>query len=76
MCEFTEAERQYLTETRSLTRDQEGREVLVGLNDAESAALMAQRRRFAAGNTFPDTATLRIWLVLAEKHERARAVEA
>ena len=75
MCEFTEAERRYLTETRSLTRDQEGREVLVGLNDQESAALMAQRRRFSAGNILPDTATLKLWLGLAEKHEQARPSE-
>src|SRR5688572_32374901 len=31
MCDFTEAERQGLTDTRSLARDEEGREVLVGL---------------------------------------------
>jgi len=74
MCEFTEAERLYLTETRSLTWDQQGREVLVGLNDEESAALMGHRRRFSAGNTLPDTAALGFWLELAEKHEQARIV--
>ena len=73
MCEFTDAERQYLTETRSLTRDQAGREVLVGLTDEESAALMAHRRRFSAGTTLPDTAALGTWLELAEKHEHARS---
>ena len=72
MCEFTDAERQYLTEAGSLTRDQAGREVLVGLTDEESAALMAHRRRFSAGNTLPDTATLTTWLELAERHEHAR----
>ena len=72
MCEFTEVERQYLTQTRSLIWDQQGREVLVGLTDEESAALMAHRRRFSAGNTLPDTATLTTWLELAERHEHAR----
>ena len=72
MCEFTEVERQYLTETRSLTWDQKGREVLVGLNEEESASLMAHRRRFSAGNTLSDTVTLGLWLELAEKHEQAR----
>jgi hypothetical protein len=75
MCELTEAERRYLTETRSLTRDPEGREVLVGLTDEESGALMAHRRKFSAGNTLPDTATLKRWLGLAEKHEQARPSE-
>jgi hypothetical protein len=72
MCEFTEVERQYLTKTRSLTWDRQGREVLVGLDDEESAALMGHRRRFSVGNTFSDTATLGLWLELAEKHEQAR----
>ena len=33
MPELTEAERQYLTETQSLTRNEAGREVLIGLTD-------------------------------------------
>ena len=72
MCDFTETERQVLTATRSLTRDDEGREVLVGLTDEESATLMAFRRGFSADNTLADTATLSSWLDLAEKHELAR----
>ena len=72
MCDFTETERQYLAATRSLTQDDEGREVLVGLTDEESATLMAFRRRCAADNKLPDTATLGSWLDLAEKHELAR----
>ena len=72
MCDFTETERQYLTATRSLARDDEGREVLVGLTNQESAMLMAFRRRFSADNTLADTATLSSWLELAEKHELAR----
>jgi hypothetical protein len=72
MCDFTETERQYLTAAGSLTRDEKGREVLVGLTDEESAKLMAHRRRFSAGNRLPDTATLSSWLELAERHELAR----
>jgi hypothetical protein len=72
MCDFTEAERRYFTEMRSLTRDDGGREVLVGLTDEESAALMAHRRRFSAENRLPDTAALGTWLELAVKHEHAR----
>jgi hypothetical protein len=71
MCDFTETERRYLTATCSLTLDDEGREVLVGLTDNESAALMAFRRQFSEGNRFLEGA-LSSWLELAEKHELAR----
>jgi hypothetical protein len=74
MCDFTETEKQCLTATRSLTRDEEGREVLVGLTDEESATLMAHRRRFSAGNRLPDTATLSSWLELAERHGLAQTL--
>jgi len=70
--ELTDAERQYLTVTQSLTRDEAGREVLVGLTDQESNLLMAYRRRLAAGSTDQDPESLTIWLELAERHERAR----
>jgi hypothetical protein len=66
---LTEAERQYLTETQSLTLDEAGREVLVGLSYQESSLLMAYRRQLAAGSTDEDPT---IWLELAERHERAR----
>ena len=72
MRELTDAERQSLTETQSLTKDESGREVLVGLTDQESNLLMAYRRRLAAGSTQEDTESLTIWLELAERHERAR----
>jgi len=70
--ELTDAELQYLTESQSLTRDEGGREVLVGLTDQESNLLMAYRRRLAAGSTDEDMENLTIWLELAERHERAR----
>ena len=69
---LTEAERQYLTETQSLTRDEAGREVLVGLTDQESKLLMGYRRRLSAGNTDQDPENLTIWLELAERHALAR----
>jgi hypothetical protein len=75
MCDLTEAERRYLTETRSLTRDEEGRDVLVGLTDEESAALMAHRREFSAGNRELDATALSTWLELLEKHVHARPSE-
>ena len=50
MPELTEAERQCLTETQSLTRDEAGRDVLVGLTYEESSLLMVYRRQFATGN--------------------------
>jgi hypothetical protein len=72
MCDFTEAERQGLTGTRSLGRDEEGREVLVGLTVQESDLLMAYRRRFWSGNSDGDPEILAIWLELAQRHELAR----
>ena len=54
MPELTEAERHYLTETQSLTRDEAGRDVLVGLTDLESNLLMAYRRWFTAGKNTAD----------------------
>ena len=70
--ELTEAERQYLTETQSLTRNDAGREVLIGLTDLESNLLMAYRRWLAAGNTDQNPENLSIWLDLAERHALAR----
>ena len=72
MCDFTESERQCLTDARSLARDEEGREVLVGLTAQESDLLMAYRRRFTSGNSDGDPENLEIWLELAQRHELAR----
>ena len=69
---LTEAERQCLTETQSLSLDEAGRDVLVGLTYEESSQLMAYRRRLAAGSTDEDPESLTIWLDLSEQHERAR----
>ena len=72
MCDLTEAERKYLTQTRSLTRDAKGREVLVGLTDQESELLMEYRRRFAMGKRDQHPEQLAIWLELADRHALAR----
>jgi hypothetical protein len=72
MCDLTEAERKYLTQTQSLTRDAKGREVLVGLTDQESDLLMEYRRQFATGQRDRDPESLAVWLELAERHVLAR----
>jgi hypothetical protein len=69
---LTEAERQCLTETQSLTRDEAGHEVLVGLTYEESNLLMAYRRQFATENRDQDPVSLSIWLELSERHALAR----
>ena len=69
---LTEAERQCLTETQSLTRDETGREVLVGLTYEESNLLMVYRRQFATGNRDLDAVKLSIWLELSDRHALAR----
>ena len=72
MCDLTDAERQYLVKTRALTRDEEGRETLVGLTHAESDVVMAYRRGFLSGKRDRHSADLTIWLELVQKHELAR----
>ena len=74
LCALTDAERRYLTQTQSLTRDEAGREVLVGLTDWESDLLMAYRRDFATGLRDRDPENLTTWLELAQRHELARSV--
>ena len=72
MCYLTEAERQYLIATRALTRDEEGRDILVGLTNAESDVVMAYRRAFMSGKRDRHPADLTIWLELVQRHELAR----
>ena len=64
---LTEAERQCLNETQSLTRDEAGREVLVGLTYEESNLLMVYRRQFATGNRDLDPVKLSIGLELSDR---------
>ena len=65
---FTDEERKSLTATRSITRDQEGREVLVGLTERESLRYMAYVRR--GRSHFNGERELH--QLLHEKHDRAR----
>ena len=67
MCEFTDAERKFLT-ARSITRDEQGREVLVGLTDRETIRYMAYLRR--GGSRLKGERETHKQLY--EKHERAR----
>ena len=69
---LTEVERQCLTETQSLTLDEAGRDVLVGLTYEESNLLMVYRRQFATGNRDLDPVKLSIWLELSDRHVLAR----
>ena len=65
---FTDEERKFLTATRSITRDEEGREVLVGLTERESLRYMAYVRR--GRSHFNGERELH--QLLHEKHDRAR----
>jgi hypothetical protein len=69
MFAFTDEERATLTEFRAITRDERGREVLVGLTLEETAFYMAhvkQRR------TLPNREAQKRYLELDKKHELAR----
>jgi hypothetical protein len=68
MCDFTDAERKSLTATRSITRDEQGREVLVGLTDRETIRYMAYQRR--GGSRL--RGEREIHKELHKKHESAR----
>ena len=65
---FTDEERKSLTTTRSITRDEEGREVLIGLTERESLRYMAYVRR--GRSHFNGERELH--QLLHEKHDRAR----
>ena len=70
MFEFTEDERGALTESRSITTDAQGQEVLVGLTLDETAVYMMHRRKFLIGDR--DRKNRETYLKLHDKHERAR----
>ena len=65
---FTDEERRSLTATRSITCDEEGREVLIGLTERESLRYMAYVRR--GRSHFNGERELH--QLLHEKHDRAR----
>ena len=68
MCDFTHAERKSLTATRSIIRDEEGSEVLVGLTERETIRYMAYLRRGRSCIKGERETHQQ----LHEKHERAR----
>jgi len=66
---FTEGERDTLMATRSITRDERGREVLVGLTDSETVRYMLYVRK--GGSRYKGDQEMHE--DLRAKHERARA---
>lgn len=70
MFTFTEAERVYLTEMRAITKDSQGREILVGLTLDETTVYMDFVRKSRTGEH--DCGDAEVYLRLNEKHERAR----
>jgi len=68
MCDFTNEERKALTATRSITRDEQGREVLVGLTERETIRYMGYVRRGRSGLK----AEREMHKQLDEKHQYAR----
>lgn len=71
MFSFTDGERAYFTEMRTVSTDDEGREILVGLTFEETVFYMEYSRRFLTGrDRDPDHRDR--YLQLHDKHERAR----
>jgi hypothetical protein len=66
--DFSDAERKSLNATRSLTRDEQGREVLVGLTERETKRYMDYVRR--GGSRLK--AEREMQKQLEQKHEHAR----
>lgn len=72
MIEFTDSERQWHSEMRSLTTDEHRREVLVGLTAEETDFYVTYLRRRNTGERDPSAANRDRFLELRQKHERAR----
>jgi hypothetical protein len=70
MFSFTNDERAYLTEMRSITTDTNGNEILVGLTLEETAFYMGRARQFLTGDR--DRHNADRYLELHDKHEAAR----
>lgn len=66
---FTDADRTYLTEMRSITTNSQGEEVLVGLTPQETKFYMEYAKRMDGGHR-PDDRDR--YLELHDKHEHAR----
>jgi hypothetical protein len=72
MIKFTDSERAFHLEMRGLTKDEHGRELLVGLTTEETEFYVTHVRRRAAGNRDRDLANQARFLELHQKHEFAR----
>jgi hypothetical protein len=66
---FTDDERKTLLDTHSIVRDEQGREVLIGLTERETVRYMTFLRK--GGSRFKGV--VEIHNELRNKHERARA---
>ena len=74
---FTDAERQIRSSDRAIVLNEAGREVLVGLTEAETAVYMDYVRRYGLNKRLwtqarPDKAERATLLELHNKHETAR----
>jgi hypothetical protein len=72
MFAFTEEERIGLRHMHSLSQDEQGREVLIGLSWNDTAYLMEHRRNFAKSIRQRDPDRKSKALVLGNNHELAR----
>jgi len=70
MFKFTDSERKYLTELRAISKDREGREVLVGLTLEETEFYIQFGRSIVPGEKKHEEADR--YLKLNQKHEQAR----
>lgn len=69
---FTDADRTYLTEMRSITTNSQGQEILVGLTPQETEFYMEYAKRRMDGTHRPDDRDRDRYLELHDKHECAR----
>ena len=72
MFELSDSDREYFTEMRALTRDTQGREVLVGLTFEETVEYVTYSKSSMSGKTTYDPEARDHYLELHDKHQRAR----
>lgn len=72
MLDLNDVERGYLTETRALSVNPAGEEVLVGLTVDETAFVLDHMRRFLMSEREHDRERKKRFLDLHNKHEAAR----
>lgn len=70
MFEFTDDERAHLNEMHAITTNSAGQELLVGLNEEETAFYMQYCREFAVGRRHREDS--KRYLELHDKREKAR----